>query len=150
MIIVVILLVSGLIWIFTEIYGVGAKLGAINPREVTLRIFFKPVEDESVLLSFLESTYQGIPMKRIINVVAVQGTTDIWLDNKFIDAKRASEYFLDQVYPGRGYMLKFSNPEIIIAESAISLKKDLQIVSTKLFLLDGSDVTLQLLVDYAK
>ena len=152
MLIMVILLVSGLIWVFTEIYGVGAKLGLINPREVTLRIFFKPVEDESVLLSFLECKYNGIQMKRILNAVAIQGTTNIWLDNEFIDAKIASEYFLNRVYAekGYGYILKISDPEIIIADSAIPIKKELQTVSTKLFLLDGKNVNLQLLVDYPK
>jgi hypothetical protein len=154
MTIMIVLIVSGLIWVFTEIYGVSAKLGLVNPREVTLRVFFKPLEDDSVMLSLLEHEYVSgstrIPMKRILNAVAIQGTTSIWLDNNFIDVKSEVGGILNKVYFDRGYLLKISNPELIIASSQRGVKKDLQTVSTKLFLLDGKTIDLQLLVDYAK
>jgi hypothetical protein len=153
MTIMIILIVSGLIWVFTEIYGVEARLGLVNPRQVTLRVFFEPLEDDSALLSFLECQYDSgstkITMKKLLTAVAIQGNTTVWLDGNLINVSSEAKKLLDEVYPDRGYILKISNPEIIIATSCAPVQKDLQVVKTKLFLLDGNSVDLELYVNSA-
>lgn len=145
MLIIIVILMCGLIWAFTLIYGVESSLGLVNPRQVTLRILFQPLKYESVLLTFLELEHQEMPMKKILNVVAIQGTTDIWIDGKTIDAKSVSEGFLTEILEEKTYLLKTINPEIIIARSS-TLSSSLQKVSTKLFLLDGESINLELYV----
>jgi hypothetical protein len=143
MLIVVIILMCSLVWVFTEIYGVEASLGLVSPRTVTLRIFFNPIKYESALSAFLELKYEGMSMKKILNVVAIQKNTNIWIDGKSIDATQVSKTFLDQMI-NKPYLLKIREPEIVIASSLSAL--NWQKVSTKLFLLDGKYVDLEFYV----
>jgi hypothetical protein len=146
LLIIVVIMMSSLIWIFTEIYGVEARLGLANPREVIIKILFNPARYESALLALLELEYQGIPMKKILNAVAIQNNTTIWLPeiHDFIDASEISNDFLNQLLEGRSYLLKIREPEIIIA--SFSKSSTLQKVSTKIFLLNGEPVDLELYV----
>lgn len=150
MLIIVVLLISGLIWVFTGIYGVESHLGLAGPREVALNVLFKQTTLESTLLSFLELEYQGIPMKKILNAVVIQCKTDVWVENEFINAEEAAKHYFEDPVEGmlksKRYLLKIRNPEIIIAKSE-DLPRSLQKVSTKLFLLNGDDVDLELYVD---
>jgi len=141
--IVVVILMCGLIWVFTMIYSVEATLGFANPREVTLRIFFNPLKYESVLLSFLELKHQEISMKEILTLVAIQNNTNIWVDGKNIDAKAVSEDFLGKMLE-KPYLLKTVDPQITIA--SYSYSSSWQKISTKLFLLNGEAVDLEFYV----
>jgi len=125
-------------------------VGADSPREVTLRLFIKPVKYDSVMLAFLELEHDGIPMKKIINAVAIQDKTDIWIEGKFIDGKAVSEGFLSQMI-NKNYLLKISPQDIHVAEfgsltSTEEIPLGIQKVSTELFLLNGEAVDLQLFV----
>lgn len=144
------ILMSALIWVFTIIYGVEASFGVVNPRTVTLNVFFKPVNYESAFLAFLESDYisssgKNIPMKKILNAVVIQNKTDIWLEGEPINAKSASENLLNEMID-KPYLLKIAKPEIKIAESAAALPPNVQKISTNLFLLNGNYVELEFYV----
>ena len=148
--IIVVIIVTSLVWVFTEIKVVGSALGIINPREATIRILFNPVKYESTLLTFLELRHDGIPMKKILNAVAIQNNTTVWLPDAnggkgdFIDASVVSKNFLDEIIKSNIYLLKIRDPEIIIVESGSSSRW--QKTSTELFLLDGKPVDLDLYV----
>jgi hypothetical protein len=144
--IIVIVLMSSLIWIFTEIYGVEANMGLVNPREVKIRILFNPAKYESVLLSFLELEHQGMPMKKILNAVVIQNDAEAWMTEikDFIDVSKISSDFLNQMLDGKPYLLKIREPELII--SSFSESSIWQKVSTKVFLLDGSDIDVELYI----
>ena len=136
----------GLIWIFTEIYVIGKMAGVIHPREATVRVLYSPVKYESALLTFLELEHRGIKMKKILNAVAIQNDTWVWMPDvqEFVDASLVSRNFLDQIFPGNIYLLKIRDPEIIICSSGTS--DYWQKTSTELFLLNGKPVDLQLYV----
>jgi hypothetical protein len=146
LIIVIIIMVS-LIWIFTEIKVVAYGTGLVKARDVTIRILFNPVRYDSVLLTFLELRSQGMPIKKILNAVAIQNTTKPWMPetSSFIDAAQISDYILgNQLLTGKNYLLKIRDPEIILAKSGNS--NDWQKTSTELFLLNGKPVDLELYV----
>ncbi len=146
MLIIVVIFMCALIWIFTEIYVLGSMFGAIQPREATVRVLYSPVKYESALLTFLELRHQGIKMKKILNAVAIQNTTDVWIPEigDFVDSSQVSEDFLDQIFVGDIYLLKIRDPEIIICSSGKS--NYWQKTSTELFLLNGKPIDLELYV----
>ena len=144
--IIVIIMMTSLIWIFTEIYVVEESLGLVNPREVEIRILFNPARYESALLSFLELEHQGIPMKKILNAVAIQNSAEVWIPKikDSIVVSDISRDFLNDMLNGKPYLLKIREPEIIIG--AFSESSIWQKVSTKAFLLNGEPVDLELYV----
>jgi hypothetical protein len=143
MILVLMVLMGIFIWAVMLIQGVEAQLGISSPRNIELTVLFKPVDYDTTLLSFLETEYQGVPMKRIINAVAIQETTDVWIEGKNIDVKMVSEDFLKIIE--KPYLLKIRDPEIILAENE-KLSLDIQKVSTNVFLLNGDSIDLELYV----
>jgi hypothetical protein len=147
MLIIIIIIMVGLIWIFTEIKFVAYGTGLVKARDVTIRILFNPVKYDSVLLTFLELRPQGIPMKKILNAAAIQNTTRPWMPetSSFVNAAQISYDILSQqLLTGKSYLLKIRNPEIVIAQSGNSY--DWQKTSTELFLLNGKPVDLELYV----
>lgn len=148
-IMVEVILMVGIIWVFQSVYGVESSLGLVNPRYVTLNVLFKPAKYESTFLSFLEldctTCIQKISMKEIMNAVAIQESTTVEVKGEVIDAIQASEDLLNQMLDKKSYLLKIRNPQMVIAESQV-LPASLQKVSTKLLLLDGEDVDLDLYV----
>lgn len=137
------------IWYLIIIYEVESALNVATPRNVELKLFFKPVKYDNIMLSFLEYEYESIPMKKIVSAVAIQNSTDIWIEGKFIDAKAVSENLLSKVID-KEYLLKISPQEIQLAKSGdlVSTGPPLEIqkISTELFLLDGEAIDLQLFV----
>ena len=152
---VFIVIMGGLHFVLRPIIGIEALLGlgpaAAGTREVTIRTLLKPTIDDSALLTFLEMEYNGISMKRILTAVAIQENTKIWIDGGFIDAEQAAMNFLGHadsgILKGRKYLLKIREPEIVIAKSLEMVPARSQKVSTELFLLDGSSVSLVLYTD---
>lgn len=144
MILVFTVLMGIFIWAVMIIQGVEAQMDIISPRNLELTVLFKPIKYESTLMAFLEAEYRGISMKRIINAVAIQETTDIWIDGKFIDVKRISEDFLKIIE--KPYLLKIRYPEIILAEGG-QVEGYIQKVSTNVFLLNGESVDLELYIE---
>ena len=147
--IAVTILVTLFLWYLILIYEViVSPAGLSTPRDVTLRVLLNPTEYDSTMLAFLESTYEGISMKRILNAVAIQGSTDIWLDGKSIDAAEAAESLTSMI--DSEFILKISPQEIYLVQSGTLLQGNTPIgihkVVTPLFLLDGEQVELQLLV----
>jgi len=145
-------IMSLFIWGLITIFNVESKFYPGNmptTRNVELKLFFKPVTYESLMSAFLEYESQGIKMKKILNAVAIQGKTDVWLEGKWIDAKAVSEGFLTPQID-KEYMLKIG--DIIIAEHGNlpsisgSLPLGIQKVSTFLFTLNGKEVYMQLFV----
>jgi len=148
MLIIVVIIMTTLIWILTEIRVVASGVGILNSKEVDIKILFNPVRYDSALLTFLElrePTY-GIPMKRLLNAVAIQNTTIVWLPEagSFIRVSPLSKTFLDEILRGKVYLLKIRDPEIIISQYGSS--STLQKTSTELFLLNGKTVDLELYV----
>jgi len=141
----IIVIMTLFIWALIMIHQVEYKLYP-TPRTVELKLFFRPVNYDAIMSAFLEYENEGITMKKILNAVAIQGKTDIWLDGKPINAKAVSEGFLTPQI-NKDYLLKIG--EITVAESRTLSSETvlgLQKVSTELFLLNGEKVYLQLFV----
>ncbi len=145
-------IMSLFIWALITIFNVESKFvpgGMPTTRNVELKLLFKPANYESLMSVFLEYESQGIKMKKILNAVAIQGKTDIWLEGKTIDAKTVSETFLTPQI-NKDYILKIG--DIIVAEHGSlsslsgSLPLGIQKVSTFLFTLNGKEVFMQLFV----
>ena len=141
------ILMVGFIYAMIFIHGVEAQLGVASPRSVEYEVLFNPVEYDTTLLAYLEYKYEGIPMKKVLNAVAIQRKRIIWIDGKSVNAKIVSEdYFKDLIT--RPYLLKIREPEIHIAKSGVlpAAPATIQKISTKLFLLNGESVDLELYV----
>lgn len=140
------LFIWALIYMF-QIEGVFTSYGTPTTRSIEMKLFVKPVIYDSVMLSFLEYQYQGIPMKKILNAAAIQGRTDIWIDGKPINVRGLSQGILNQELTGY-YLLKLG--QLTIAENGAlpnnNLPTGIQKVSTELFLLNGEYTNLQLFV----
>jgi len=148
MLIIVVIIMTSIIWVLTEIRTVASDIGWLHTRDVDIRLLFNPVRYDSALLTFLElrePTWK-IPMKKLLNAVAIQNTTNVWLPEakSFIDVSGNSTAFLDEILNGKVYLLKIRDPEIIIAESGTA--STLEKTSTELFLLNGKTVDLDLYV----
>jgi hypothetical protein len=145
--IISIIIVCTLLLIVTQIAMVGNLLGITSARGAAITVFYKPVTYETTLLTFTELSYDNIPMKRILNAVAIQRTTSPWMPeaNNFVDADAAADDLLDKtILGGKIYLLKIRDPEIIITSSGQA--SVWQKVSTELFLLNGQPVDLELYV----
>jgi len=138
-------LMIGFIYAMIYIHGVEAQLGVASPRSVEYEVLFNPVEYDTTLLAYLEYEHEGITMKKILNAVAIQENTTVWIDGKFVNVKEVSEnYFRDLIE--RSYLMKIREPEIYIAQKGElpAAPVTIQKVSTKLFLLNGESVDLEL------
>jgi len=146
----IVVILSLFVWALIYMFQVESKFtpgGMPTTRDVEIKLFLNPINYDNLMLSFLEYDYQGIPMKKILNAVAIQGKTDIWLDGNSINATVVSEQFLTPMIT-KYYLLKLG--DIIVAENGILANENvptgIQKVSTYLFLLDGEKVNLQLFV----
>jgi hypothetical protein len=150
MLVIVIIIMTTLIWVLTEVRVVAYGVGAATPKDVNIRILFNPVRYDSALLTFLElrEPTSGIPMKKLLNAVAIQNTTNVWLPEtkSFIDVSGNSTAFLNEILNGRIYLLKIRDPEIIIAESGTLSTSTIQKTSIELFLLNGKTADLDFYV----
>lgn len=148
MLIIVVIMMTTLIWILTEFKVAASDVGAVNSKEVEIKVLFNPVKYDSALLTFLElnDPNSGIKMKRLLTAAAIQNTTNVWLpENKsFIDVSTASKTLLDEILPEDLYLLKTRNPEIVISQSGTAT--NWQKISTQLFLLNKKVVELELYV----
>jgi hypothetical protein len=153
MLIGLIIIMSSLVWAIILIHGVMGQLGLSSPRNVEFTVLLNPIRYDTTLLAFLESNYQGIPVKEIINAAVIQKKTiDIWVEGKFIDMQTVSNDFFSKALDANKdgtidspYLLKIRDPEMILGQYG-SLTSNLQRVSTKVFLLDGKSVDLYLYV----
>lgn len=145
-------IMSLFIWALIYTFQVESKLspgGMLTTRNVELKLFYRPVNYDALMSAFLEYGYQGIPMKKILNAVAIQGkTTDVWLDGVLIsDVKNVCESFLTPQI-NKYYLLKIG--DVIVANYGTLTSSDtpteIQKVSTYLFLLNGEKTYLQLFV----
>jgi len=146
----VIMLASVLLWAFIVVYNVQEKLGFVNPRIVELTLLFNPIKYDMTIISLLEYEYNGIPIKKILNAVAIQENTTVWIEGEEIDASIVCENFLSSRID-EPYMLKIIPKQelIIVGQIMPSIPETplhVQETSTKLFLLDGENVELKLLV----
>ena len=131
-----------LVWISLQAFN---SVGSINNRIVNLQILYDPAEYGVATIVFLELHYQGIPMKKIINAVAVQGSRQVYVEGKIIDSKIASENLLKNIIPAKNVFLKISNPEIIITGSPDRLE-NLQKISVPINTFDKETAHLELYV----
>lgn len=149
----IIMLASLLLWTLIIIYNVEINLGTARPRTIELTFFFNPVKYDTTLMSFLETQHNGIPMKKILNAVAIQENSIVWLEGKEInDLSTFCDNFLSPKIGSNPYILKVVLPskEIILVEKPMPSFPDtplhLQETTSKLFLLDGSTADMKLLV----
>jgi len=143
-------IMSLFIWALITIFQVESKFmpgGMPTTRNVELKLFFKPVTYDSLMSAFLEYESQGIKIKKILNAVAIQGKTDIWLEGKFIDVSSVSEGFLTPQID-KNYLLRIGDKTIAKNGQLTSqnLPLEIQKVSTFLFILNGKEVFMQLFV----
>lgn len=147
----VIMLSMLILWAFIVLYNIELNLGIANTRTVELTLFFNPMKYDTTLMSLLEYEYDGIPIRKILNAVAIQENSIIWLDDKLIDTGSVCQGFLSSRID-EPYILKivFGEKEILIVNNEMPLVPHtplrFQESSTKLFSLDGTDVELKLLV----
>ena len=137
------------IWVLIMTFQVGDKLmpgGLPTTRQVEMTLLYNPITYDAIMSAFLQSEYNGESMDRILNAAVIQEKTTIWLDGKTIDAKQASEDFLGPLIK-KDYILRAGN--IIIAtrgDFANQGTLQIQRTYTNMFLLNGKESYLQLLV----
>ncbi|MBU0757928.1 MAG: hypothetical protein KKF44_07695 [Nanoarchaeota archaeon] len=147
----VIMLSMLILWAFILLYNVETNLGVATTRTVELTLFFNPVRYDTTLLSLMEYENNGMPIKKILNAVAIQENTVVWLEGNLIDLSSVCENFLSSRID-EPYLLKAvtgTREIIIVQENMPSLPRTplrVQESSTKLFTLDGTDVELKLWV----
>ena len=90
----VIMLSMLILWAFIVLYNIELNLGIANTRTVELTLFFNPMKYDTTLMSLLEYEYDGIPIRKILNAVAIQENSIIWLDDKLIDTGSVCQGFL--------------------------------------------------------
>src|SRR3990172_11385899 len=121
----IVVLTATLIYYMSLIYSVESSLGLTGPRKVALTLFFQPVSCDSVLMSMMEITHQtpsgnSIPIKKILNAVAIQNSRNVWIDGESLDARSIAEQFFDQTLTPNRIILKTVNPEVVIYENGES------------------------------
>jgi len=151
MLLAIIMFMTILVWSFIIIHQVEANFGIASPRVVELTLFYYPLKYDTTMLALLEYNYNGIPMKKIFEVAAIQESSKVWIEGQEIDVAQISKSFLSSRID-KTYLLKIVLPtkEIEIIENSIpyssSKPTSIQETSTKLFLLDGEVADLKLLV----
>ena len=143
-------IMSLFIWVLILTFNVESKFvpgGMPTTRNVELKLVFKPITYDSVMSAFLEYEYQGVPMKKILEAVAIQENANVWLEGKTIDAGSVSENFLTPQI-NKYYLLKIGditlakNGQLTSQSSPLGAQK----VSMNLFTLNGKEVFMQLFV----
>jgi hypothetical protein len=147
----IIMFMTILVWSFIILHQVEVNLGVATPRTVELTLFYLPVKYDTMMLAFLENTYNGIPIKRIIEAAAIQENTDVWIEGNDINLTTVSKNYLSARID-KPFILKIVLPdkEIKIIEneikSSVSKPTSIQESTVKLFLLNGEIADLKLLV----
>jgi len=143
-------IMSLFIWALIMMFQVESKFvpgGMPTTRNVELKLFLKPINYDALMTAFLEYEHEGIKIKKILNAVAIQGKTDIWLEGKFINAKLVSENFLTPQI-NKDYLLRIG--DLTVAKygqfASGNLPLGIQKVSTFLFILNGKEIYMQLFV----
>jgi hypothetical protein len=141
---IVILMVTFIYYLWLA-RGVESALGMTGPQKIAITLFFKPVKYDSAFLSFLElnTTDDGIPMKVLLEQAAIQNSTKVWINGETIDVSAKVNELLPKMINST-YILKITEPEIVIAEKGSS--KSFEKTTVKLFLLDGKYRDLELYV----
>lgn len=143
-------IMSVFIWALIITFTAESKLmpgGMPTTRNVELTMVIKPITYDSLMSAFLECDYQGMPMKEILEAVAIQQNNIVWLEGSTINASLASESFLTPQINGI-YLLKVGDVTVVESGQMDSTNAPLgaQKVSTELFTLNGKDVYMQLFV----
>jgi len=146
------IILTTIIWLLIVTHEIESRLFVTSPRNVELSLFIRPSKYETTLLSFLELEKDGIPMKKLIEAVAIQNSTDIWIDGKSINVRAAADGYLQNIID-TDYLLKISypdEPEIKISEVQLSTSSQVPLqafkTSTELFLPDGKIAYLKFFV----
>ena len=120
--------------------------GMPTTRTVEMSLVYRPIDYDAIMSAFLENEKNGIKMKKIMNAVAIQENTTVWLEGDWINAEQVSETLLGQQI-NRDYMLKIDDI-IVVRRGLLSSKMPLGIQKTytTVFLLNGEEAYLQLFV----
>lgn len=147
-----IILMTLLVWGFIIIYEIESFGDFANPRTVELTMFTYPVKYDSMMLSFLEYEYESIPMREILNAVAIQESKDVWIKGKWIDVSIPTEDFFDPKID-KPFILRMQagDKEVNILWSDViptseTTPLNIQKTSIDLFTLNGEVAYLELLV----
>ncbi len=150
-----IMIVSLLVWSFIIIQESFSLLQMDTPRRVELTMFTYPIKYDSMMLAFLEYEYDGIPIKRALNAVAIQGNPVVWLEGKWIDTTAAAEeyFMIDPPKISKAFLLRIQSldMEIKVFEEGDFLVSSIeplrfQKTSIDMFSLNGELVYLELFV----
>jgi len=112
------ILISGLLWSVMVAY----TLGFDSERNVAIGYFEAPLRNDGTLLAFLETTVDGIPLKTLVAQAAVEGSPIINHNGVDYDLEEISRETLNKIYKSKfykdkKYLLKITNPEIVLAKS---------------------------------
>ncbi|MBI4015793.1 MAG: hypothetical protein HY362_03705 [Candidatus Aenigmarchaeota archaeon] len=114
---------------------------------VTVNVLQEPVKTDAALLSFLEvKTPEGIQMKELVVAAASQGRgKDILVRGKVLNPKTEMEEDLKELTGSSSFLLRTTEPEVIIAGDSDLLTRRINSASVPVVLADGSVTKLELL-----
>jgi hypothetical protein len=148
--IAIVVIMTIFVWVLILTFQVEDRLlpgGVPTTRSVEMSMFVKPATYESMMSAFLESEYNGVKVKEIMNAVAIQRSKTVWLRGDIIDSEEVAHDYMDNRI-GRYFILKVD--DIVIAERGTLTSSNnpmsFQKVSIRMFMLDGTESFLQLLI----
>lgn len=148
--IAIIVILTLFVWVLIITFQAESRLapgGLPTTRNVEMTLIYRPIDYDAIMSAFLENEYSGIKIKRLLNAVAIQEDTTVWLDGKMVDVKQVSENILNQQIK-RDYILKVDD-FIVASRGMLSTGKmpmEIQKTYTIMFLLNGEESYLQLFV----
>lgn len=163
---VTMLLISGMLWAVIMTYKFGDDDNWT--RDLKIKLFENPLKNDGVLLAILETTESGVPMKKLFTLVAIQQPDPCTVKEGCIVSYEGNTYdvaaltntLLNDVYfklrknqnnQPKNYLLRITDPEMILGgiynEDGIIVPNTDQKSTTRLWLVDGTTVNLELYVD---
>ena len=141
-----VMIIFGTAIVTAVLYAVLLDLQIIRIN-VTVNVLQEPIKTDAALLSFLEvKTSEGIPMKELVVAAASQGRgKDILVRGKVLSPKLEMEENLKELTGSSSFLLRTTEPEVIIAGDSDLLTRRINSASVPIVLSDGSTTVLELL-----
>ena len=141
-----VMIIFGTAIVTAVLYAVLLDLQIIRIN-VTVNVLQEPIKTDAALLSFLEvKTSEGIPMKELVVAAASQGRgKDILVRGKVLSPKLEMEENLKELTGSSSFLLRTTEPEVIIAGDSELLTRRINSASVPIVLSDGSTTVLELL-----
>ncbi len=114
---------------------------------VTVNVLQEPIKTDAALLAFLETkTAEGIQMKELVVAAASQGRgKDLLVRGRVLNPKSEMEENLKELTGSGSFLLRTTEPEVLIAGDSELLTRRINSASIPIVLADGSVTKLELL-----